>query len=208
VRDQRPAERSQGKKEGLIFVISGPSGSGKTTLAKNLFTVHFLKNKLVKSISLTTRPRRPGERDGRDYFFVTERQFKQKLKAKKILEWTRYLGYYYATPKDFVEKQISRGKSLVLCLDLKGALTIKRLYPKSTCTIYIKPPSLKVLRDRIEKRSRAKEKDVPQRLKLAQTELLASQIYDYCLVNQDLNVAVRKLQDIIFWQTQSKCCNR
>lgn len=184
---------------GLIFVISGPSGSGKTTLLKKLLkSKELLKKGLVKSISFATRPRRSTEKPGEDYFFITKEEFKQERKAKKILEWTRYLGYYYATPKDFIEKQLGMGRHIFLCLDLKGALKIRQLYPKNTVTVFIIPPSLVTLKNRIQERcNKTKKEEIRQRLKLAKRELLASQRYDYCLVNQNLRRAVRELKGII-----------
>ena len=189
---------SQIKNQGLIFIISGPSGSGKTTLLKKLLLVRTLKNRLARSISFTTRPKRSNEKDGEDYFFLSDKQFKEKQKAKKILEWTRYLGCYYATPKDFVEKQLKKGKYLILCLDLKGTLKIKRLYPKDTITIFVMPPSLEALKDRIKKRcNTTKKEEVQKRLKLAQAELLAANRYDYCLVNKELGQVAKELKGII-----------
>ena len=187
-----------GEKQGLIFVISGPSGSGKTTLLRNLIQSKILKHKLVKSTSFTTRPKRSGEKKGKDYFFISDNEFRQKRKAKKILEWTRYLGYYYATPKDFVERQVQKGKHVLLCLDLKGVFQIKRLYPKNTVTIFVMPPSLGTLQERIKKRcSKTKKEEIRQRLQLARRELRACRRYDYCVLNKDLNQAVRELKDII-----------
>lgn len=184
--------------QGLIFVLSGPSGSGKTTLLKSLLKNKDLKNKLVKSTSFTTRPKRRDERDCKDYFFISERQFKQKRKERRILEWTRYLGYYYATPKDFIERHIEKNTLVMLCLDLKGALKIKRLYPKNTVTIFVMPPSLEALRDRIKKRSRkTKREEIDTRINLAKKELKASRRYDYLVVNRDLELTVKKLKDII-----------
>jgi len=189
---------SQIKNQGLIFIISGPSGSGKTTLLKKLLLVRTLKNRLARSISFTTRPKRSNEKDGEDYFFLSDKQFKEKQKAKKILEWTRYLGCYYATPKDFVEKQLKKGKYLILCLDLKGTLKIKRLYPKDTITIFVMPPSLEALKGRIKKRcNTTKKEEVQKRLKLAQAELLAANRYDYCLVNKELGQVAKELKGII-----------
>ena len=189
---------SQIKNQGLIFIISGPSGSGKTTLLKKLLLVRTLKNRLARSISFTTRPKRSNEKDGEDYFFLSDKQFKEKQKAKKILEWTRYLGCYYATPKDFVEKQLKKGKHLILCLDLKGTLKIKRLYPKDTITIFVMPPSLEALKGRIKKRcNTTKKEEVQKRLKLAQAELLAANRYDYCLVNKELGQVAKELKGII-----------
>lgn len=186
------------KPKGLIFVISGPSGSGKTTLLKSLLKTPDLKHRLVKSISFTSRPKRSHEKDGKDYFFLNEKEFKQKLKAQKILEWTRYLGYYYATPKDFIERQLKKNKHVILCLDLKGTAKLKRLYPKNTVTIFVLPPSLKALRVRIRKRClKTKKEEILQRIKLARQELLVSRRYDYRLRNQELNQAVRELKGII-----------
>lgn len=183
---------------GLIFVITGPSGSGKTTLLKNLLKVQGLKNRLSKSISFTTRPKRPGEKNKKDYFFISEREFKHKQKKEKILEWTRYLGYYYATPKDFIEQHLENGKNVILCLDLKGALKIKRLYPKNTITIFIMPPSLEALQERIKKRShKVNKEEVRLRTILAKKELKAQGSYDYCVVNKDLGLAAKELKDII-----------
>ena len=186
------------RKRGLIFVISGPSGSGKTTLAQKLTQAKALKNKFIKSISFTTRPKRQGERDKKDYLFLSDREFKEKRQAKKILEWTRYLDYYYGTPRDSVERQLDKGKHVLLCLDVKGALQIKRLYPQNTVTIFVMPPSLMTLKDRIRKRCRqTKREEIEQRLQLARRELAAAKRYDYCLINQDLKQAVRELQGII-----------
>ncbi len=191
-------KRNQNKNRGLIFVISGPSGSGKTTLLKKLLTTKELKKRLAKSTSFTTRPKRSGEKNGKDYFFIPKDKFRQKQKAKKILEWTKYLGYYYATPRDYLTEQLKQGKHIVLCLDLKGALKIKRAYPGNTVTIFIAPPSLKVLRDRIEGRcNKTKTEEVKQRLKLARREVIVSHRYDYCLVNKNLHQAVGALRSII-----------
>lgn len=186
------------KKRGLIFIVSGPSGSGKTTLLKRLLRNKDLKHKLVRSISLTTRFKRSGEQDKKDYFFISEKQFRQAQKAKNLLEWTKYLGYYYATPRDFIEEQLKEAKNIILCLDLKGALTLKRQYPRNTVTIFVMPPSQETLLHRITKRChKTKDEEVKQRLKLAQQELQAAGGYDYCLVNKDLNAAVRQLKGII-----------
>ncbi|OGX17514.1 MAG: guanylate kinase [Omnitrophica WOR_2 bacterium RBG_13_44_8b] len=182
----------------MIFVISGPSGSGKTSLRDKLLEDQDLKSQLVKSISLTTRAMRPGENNKKDYFFVTEAEFKRKLKAEKILEWTKYLGYYYATPKDSLDKQLRRGAHIVLCLDLKGALRVKRLYHKHAATIFILPPSLKALRDRIQGRCPKTEKtEIDKRIKLARKELQACGDYDYCIENINMQQAVKELKQIV-----------
>jgi guanylate kinase len=186
------------KIKGLIFVVSGPSGSGKTTLLSTLLKDRAIRKVLVKSVSLATRPRRSAEKNSRDYFFISQGQFIEKRRLKKILEWTKYLGYYYATPKDFAERQLKKGRSIVLSLDLKGALRIKKLYPGNTVTIFIAPPSLEVLRKRIEGRCHKTGKtEVRQRLGLARRELKTFRHYDYCLTNRNLRRAVRALREII-----------
>lgn len=190
--------------KGLIFVISGPSGSGKTTLLDNLLKDKVLSKKLVKSVSLTTRPRRSGERDKKDYFFITQGEFNRKLKLRKILEWTKYLGYYYATPRDLLENELKKGKHILLCLDLKGARSIKRLYPKNSVTVFVMPPSLQALKDRIEGRcNKTKKEEIRKRLKLAREELLACARYDYSLANKNLNRAVKKLKGIILKESDN-----
>lgn len=200
--EAKPPQRGLGhqatRKRGLIFVVSGPSGSGKTTLRDNLLEDKTLKRKLSKSVSFTTRRRRTKERHGRDYFFITETDFKKKVRAKEILEWTKYLGYYYGTPRFLVEKQLSRGKNIILCLDLKGAIRIKRLYPKNSVTTFVLPPSIQTLRLRIEKRCHeTKKEEIARRLKLAKEELSASRRYDYTIVNKNLERALRELKGII-----------
>lgn len=184
--------------KGKIFVISGPSGSGKTTLLAKLLHDKKIGRILVKSCSVTTRPRRAGERQGRDYFFVGKNEFNRLLKAKKILEWTRYLGYYYGTPKEFVDKQLQAGKNILLCLDFKGALRIKRLYAHNCTTIFILPPSLTELTKRIKKRCHlTKKEEIEQRLQLAKKEISTASKYDYCLLNEDLKNVVEELKAII-----------
>lgn len=190
--------RAKAEPKGMIFVISGPSGSGKTTLLERLLKEAGLRRLLRKSISFTTRPKRSGERQGRDYVFLARDDFRRALKAKKILEWTNFLGYYYATPRDFVEGQIKKGGNIVLCLDLAGARKIKRLYPRNTATIFIVPPSLETLRRRIAQRChRTKKEEVSRRLELARAELRASREYDFTVVNKNLHQAVKELRGIM-----------
>jgi len=191
-------KRNSNKNKGLIFIISGPSGAGKTTLLESLLKNKALKKVLVKSVSLTTRPKRSTEKNNQDYFFISEKEFRRQQRAKKILEWTRYLGYHYATPKDFVEGQLKKGRHVILSLDLKGATRLKQLYPKNTVTIFIIPPSLEALERRIGGRChKTKKEEINQRLKLAQKELSSSGKYDYCLANKELRLAAEELQGII-----------
>jgi len=196
--------QSHSQSQGKIFVISGPSGSGKTTLLSRLIQDKEISKLLIKSRSLTTRHRRLGERQGKDYFFVTKDEFRRLLKAKKILEWTRYLGYYYGTPRELVEAQLKKGRHIGFCLDLKGAAILKKIYPKNTVTVFVLPPSLKTLKTRIEGRCKSTDKkEVAQRLRLARRELLAAPGFDYCILNNNLQVALRELKEIVLAQIRS-----
>lgn len=190
---------------GAIFIISGPSGSGKTTLVAKVLASRRLRGKIAKSVSLTTRPKRTGERNGRDYFFISREEFLRRQRAKKILEWTRYLGYYYATPKAFAKEQLARERSLVLCLDFKGVAQVRRFYPDRTVAIFVAPPSLEDLRRRIEGRcSKTTKEEITRRLRLAEKELSGAGRYDYYLVNRDLKDAVQELEEIIVKHMQPK----
>ena len=184
-------------KLGKIFVISGPSGSGKTTLLTSLIQDKKIGKLLVKSCSVTTRPKRSQEREAKEYFFVTLLEFRRLLKAKKILEWTRYLGYYYGTLKEPLEKQLKGSKNVGLCLDLKGVRILKKIYPKNTVTIFVLPPSLSVLKERIQNRCRyTNQLEVARRMLLARRELQAAGKFDYCILNQNLPAALKELKNI------------
>ena len=185
-------------KRGMLFVLSGPSGSGKTTLAQRILKDKRLKGILHRSVSVTTRPKRRGEIQGRDYFFVSDAEFKKQLKEKKILEWTRYLGYYYGTPKRYLDEQLKKGRNILLCLDIRGAKRIKRLYPKNSVTIFIEPPSLEVLSQRLKNRSiKTDETCIKERIALARSELQQARLFQIRLINEDLNKVVDKLRKII-----------
>jgi guanylate kinase len=190
-------------RKGKLFVISGPSGSGKSTLVQRALGDKGLKKILARSVSFTTRPLRSGERNGKDYFFISASDFKEKLRAKKILEWTRYLGYYYGTPMDFIEEQLRRGRSIALCLDFKGAVRVKRLFPRETVTVFVMPGSLEDLPQRIQKRcAKTKQEEIRRRLALAKKEVKNSSRYDFVVINKELKHAVRELVGIIKKATQ------
>ncbi|MBP7215690.1 MAG: guanylate kinase [Candidatus Omnitrophica bacterium] len=192
------------KKNGFVFVISGPSGSGKTTLRDRLVQDPAMRKIFKKSVSMTTRPRRSQERNLRDYQFISSDEFRRLRKEKKLLEWTRYLGYYYATPKASVESNLNQGKHMLLCLDLKGAQRIKKLYPRNSVTIFVKPPTLQTLKLRIMKRcSKIKQEEVARRLALAKEEMKACNTFDHCVLNKSLQQAVVRLKSIVVKQVKS-----
>lgn len=177
----------------MIFVVSAPSGCGKTSLIKAL-----LKNSknLVRSVSFTTRPPRRGERKGIDYNFISEDEFKRRLKRKFFLEWSKPFGHYYATPKDFVEKKINKGKDVILSLDVNGALFFKKNF-KNAVLIYILPPSLKTLKDRLTHRSTDSFREILKRLSFAKKDISNLKRYDYAVVNDNFTDAVNRFKTIL-----------
>jgi guanylate kinase len=182
--------------KGRIVIISGPSGSGKTTLHKMLLESPRLKGSLVKSISATTRPKRPGEEHGRDYLFISAGMFRYKIKALHFLEWQKVFDNYYGTPKKAVRELISKGKNVLLCIDVKGAKVVHRMFPDAI-SVFIKTPSLSVLKDRLEARAQDSRQSRALRLKIARQELLEAKNYNFQIVNDRLDAAYRQLESIV-----------
>jgi len=180
-------------KSGHIFVITAPSGTGKTTIIRSI-----LKNlpDVVYSISATTRERRPNEVDGADYFFIDEATFQQRITEQQFVEWEKVYDYYYGTPKSFVEKVILEGKSILLELEVKGALSIKKVYPHAIM-IYLLPPSLDELEKRLRARKTESELDFQKRIERAKMELSLKEKFDYFIVNNNLNTAILELKELI-----------
>jgi len=149
-----------------VVVISGPSGCGKTTLHKALLASPLLKGKLVKSLSATTRVKRPGERSGRDYLFLSPQIFKDRIKKGYFLEWEKVFDQYYGTPKRQVLKLLKKGIHVLLCIDVKGARNVVRAFPRAL-KIFIKAPSLKILEARLKARGSESRETLALRLKVA-----------------------------------------
>lgn len=184
--------------KGTLIIISGPSGSGKTTLAEKIIKEKRLQSRLKKSISFTTRIMRSGESNGRDYFFISKEEFLKLRKAKKILEWTKYLGYYYGTSREFVDKELALGNNIILCVDLKGVSKLKKLFAGNSISVFIMPPSLEVLKHRIQNRcSKIKEEEVLKRMLLAKKEMQQVDSFDFCLKNEDLQRSIKQLRNFI-----------
>ncbi len=184
------------KRKGRIVIISGPSGSGKTTLHERLLSCKKMKKVLVKSISATTRPPRKGEKNGRDYFFLSEKMFLYKKHAGHFLESERVFLYYYGTPNKNVQDHLKSGRNVLLCIDVKGAKTVWRKHPR-TLKIFIKAPSLDVIQKRMKKRATESDKDLALRLSTARKELKEAKKYDYVIVNDELNRAAKELETVI-----------
>lgn len=178
---------------GLLVVISGPSGSGKGTICKRL--IDEIENINV-SVSATTRKPRIGEIEGKNYFFIDEDEFVKKINNDDFLEYALVYGNYYGTPKKTVLKQIDDGKDIILEIDIQGALKVKENYPKGVF-IFILPPSLEELKNRIEGRGTDSKEVIHRRLKCAYDELNYAFQYDYVVLNDEVDSAVEKIKEII-----------
>lgn len=180
-------------KEGLLILFSGPSGVGKDTV----LDVVLNKNKdLQKSISLTTRDKRENETDGKDYYFISSEDFEKMIAQGEVLEYAQYGSNLYGTPKGPVDKWLSEGKTVVLKIEVQGAENIKKLYPDSV-GIFLLPPSMEVLESRLRSRGTEDEADVKKRLEIAQDEMRKSKMYDYFVINEDIDCASDDVLTII-----------
>lgn len=177
------------KQNGQLFVISAPSGAGKTTLIQQVM-VRFPG--VSYSVSHTTRPPRPGEIDGKDYFFVTEQMFTRMIQAGDWLEWARVHGNYYGTSRPFVETQLAAGRSLLLDIDVQGARQVMDA-GLDPVTIFILPPSIEVLRQRLETRGTDSAQTIALRLENAKKEIALTHLYQYVVKNDDLTTAADQL---------------
>lgn len=178
-----------------IFVIVGPSGSGKTTLARK---VAEIDNDLLLAISETTRPRRNGDRDGVDYYFNPSRElFRRKVKAGKFLEWADVYGHLYGTLASEVARAMLSQRDLLLEIDFKGMCQVKEKHPDAL-TIFVHPPSVEALPERLRYRNRGEtEQETALRLAAAPIEIARASQFDHQIVNDDAEVAVKKILDIV-----------
>lgn len=187
------------KKTGLMIVLSSPSGGGKTTIAQRLLKRD--KN-IIRSVSCTTRKPRPGEKNGKDYFFITPSRFKAMVARKEFLEWARVHNHLYGTPRRWVMEQMERGKDVLFVIDVQGGKSIKARHRKAVL-IFLKPPSFLVLRKRLEGRRSEKKADLKIRLDNAKWEMREGRHYDYHVVNDRLGKAVTEVAKIIRKERQS-----
>ncbi|MGE5398914.1 MAG: guanylate kinase [Ignavibacteriales bacterium] len=179
--------------KGSIIVISAPSGAGKTTIVRSILEQF---PEMIFSISATTRKKRECEVDGVHYFFLSEEEFLKKIKDEAFIEWEKFYDYYYGSLKSFVEQNVDDGKTVLFEVDVKGGLSIKKLYP-SAVLIYIMPPSLDELKERLRKRMTETEEDLRKRIARAEMELSLKDEFDFVVVNDELEKAILEVKTII-----------
>ena len=180
-------------KKGGIFVISGPSGSGKNSVYEGL---KALDPDIVQTVSVTTRKPRLGERNGVDYYFETVPEFKRRIDNGEFVEYVTYGGNCYGTLKSEVRRLSELGRTVVLVIEVRGAMNIKQAFPEAVA-IFIEPPSMEELIRRITKRGDNTETEIAMRLKIAQDEMTYKDKYDYCVVNDDLDACVKAVYQIM-----------
>jgi guanylate kinase len=181
------------RKPGCLFIISAPSGGGKTTLSKAL--LNRFKD-ILYSVSYTTRLPRKGERDGVDYYFIPKKDFEKRIESGYWAEWAQVHGNYYGTSAVFLDQGLASGRDILLDIDVQGTLQILENYPDSV-TIFIMPPSLEMLRKRLEMRRTEGRETIDRRLLTAEKEMAQKDLYRYVIINDQLSVSIEKLIAII-----------
>jgi guanylate kinase len=179
------------------MVISAPSGGGKTVVRSGLLK---LDKRFAFSVTCTTRQRRPGEVDGKDYYFLTAEQFKKMLREGLLLEWARVHGNYYGTPVKTVVEVLEKGRIPVMTIDVKGARSVKKIFPEAI-TVFLLPPDLKTLVQRLERRGEAPE-NVSVRLETARSEIKVASRFDYLVINDKLRETIREVAAIAELETR------
>jgi guanylate kinase len=183
-------------KSGLLIILSGPSGVGKGTLRKRIMEDASLQ--LVYSVSMTTRSKRQGETDGKDYFFVNQKTFQEAIDRQELLEWAEFVGNRYGTPKNVIEKLRNNGKNVLLEIEINGAKQVMaKTEGKGLVTIFLMPPSFDALESRIRKRKTETEAIIQERLQKAKREMNLHHDYQFVVVNDNLERAAQQIIDII-----------
>lgn len=180
---------------GKLIVFSAPSGSGKTTLVQHVLSQDL---PLGFSISATSRPPRGKEQNGKEYYFLSSSEFKQKIQENAFLEYEEvYQDTFYGTLVSEINRLWAAGKHVLFDIDVVGGLNIKKKYPKETLAVFVKPPSLSALEERLRKRATDSEEKIKERLAKVESEMLYAPQFDSCLVNDDLEVAKKEVVQLV-----------
>lgn len=182
------------KNKGILTVVSGFSGSGKGTIMKELMAKY--SDVYALSISATTRESRPGETNGKEYFFVTREEFKAMIEREELIEYAQYVNNYYGTPRDYVFEQLEHGKDVILEIEIQGALKVKEKYP-DTLLMFVSPPNATELKNRLEGRGTEDAATISSRLSRAWQEAQGVEKYDYFVINDVLKECVEEVHAII-----------
>ena len=187
---------NSGKKKGLLIILSGPSGVGKETVRTRLDKIR--KFELTYSISMTTRSPRNQEVDGVNYYFVSEAEFKKNIENDNFLEYAKFVGNYYGTPRDKVEALRDNGHNVLLEIEINGAKQVmSRVHDEAVISFFLMPPSLDVLEDRIRKRKTESDEIIQERLKKGKEEMTMTDNYDYVILNDKVNRAAKEISELI-----------
>ncbi|GJM01296.1 MAG: guanylate kinase [Methyloligella sp.] len=182
------------ERRGLMYVLSSPSGAGKTSIATKLIDQD--KN-IDMSISMTTRKARPGEIDGKDYIFVNEDQFNKAIENNELLEWAEVFGNFYGTPRKAVEQKLENGQDVLFDIDWQGTQQLHEKVGKDLVRLFILPPSVKVLEDRLKRRGQDEDHIVAARMKEAANQISHWAEYDYVIINENLDESLGEVQNIL-----------
>lgn len=179
--------------KGILIILSGPSGSGKDTVLNKLVEN---REDIKVSVSMTTREKREGEIDGIHYYFVDREYFEKKIADNKMLEYAEYAKNFYGTPKEPVDEMLSNGKAVILKIEVQGAEKIRKLYP-DVISIFLMPPSMRVLEERLRARNTEDEETINHRLVIAREEMKKAPDYDYAVINDTVENAVAGIETVI-----------
>jgi len=180
---------------GYLVVISAPSGGGKTSVIRALLADR--RPDCCYSVSMTTRPPRPAESNGRDYIFATREEFVETIRNNGLIEWAEVHNHLYGTPRAAVEQALAAGKFIFMDIDVQGGLNVKRQYGSRAILIFIKPPSLDSLRERLQSRNTDSPAQIDVRLQAARRELDMAEQYDHVIVNHDLQASIKQVAAIV-----------
>jgi len=192
--EQNNPNRPDLERRGLMFILSSPSGAGKTTISHMLLTAD---EEIKLSVSVTTRPKRPGEIDGIDYHFVTEEKFETMVEEDDFYEWATVFGYRYGTPKGYIRKGLKEGQDFLFDIDWQGTQQLYQKDQQDAVSVFILPPSLNELRRRLESRGQDSQEVIDSRMDRARGEISHWAEYDYVVINDDIDACFVKVREIL-----------